>query len=45
SSFNYNYAKHIKEFDSYIVERTIKDVMNPHHTDSVQKIQTINQVL
>ncbi|RIB09890.1 hypothetical protein C2G38_2107463 [Gigaspora rosea] len=48
SSFNYNYAKHIKEFDSYMVERAIKDwiiVMNPRHADSAQKIQTINQVL
>ncbi|KAF0468904.1 hypothetical protein F8M41_025724 [Gigaspora margarita] len=45
---SFNYAKHIKEFDSYMVERAIKDwiiVMNPRHIDSVQKIQTINQIL
>ncbi|CAG8709933.1 5173_t:CDS:2, partial [Racocetra fulgida] len=45
---SFNYAKHIQEFDSYMVERTIKDwiyVMNPRYYDSVNKIQIINQVL
>ncbi|CAG8738228.1 7055_t:CDS:1 [Cetraspora pellucida] len=45
---SFNYAKHIQEFDSYMVERAIKDwiyVMNPRYSDSVHKIQIINQVL
>ncbi|CAG8771468.1 13412_t:CDS:1, partial [Dentiscutata heterogama] len=45
---SFNYAKHIQEFDSYMVERAIKDwmlIMNPRYSDSIHKIQIINQVL
>ncbi|CAG8497743.1 1815_t:CDS:1 [Acaulospora morrowiae] len=43
-----DYTRHLKDFDSHMVERAVKDwitIMNPRHPDSIPKFQVTNLVI